>query len=112
MERTLDALSLRQRVTAHNVANLDSPGYKPFRVTFEDALSEALAAGDRGEQTADFPVRVMRSNGGRVREDGNGVDIDREMVSVAKTTIAYNAVAQQWSGMYGRMHLAVREGRR
>jgi flagellar basal-body rod protein FlgB len=113
LERTLDALGLRHRVTAHNVANVSTPGYKPLQVTFEQALCRALADESlSGRTVSDIPLRVVESTGGRVREDGNGVDIDQEMATVAKTTIAYNAVTQQWSGLYTRLRMAVREGRR
>ncbi|MGI6610599.1 MAG: flagellar basal body rod protein FlgB [Limnochordia bacterium] len=113
LERTLDALGLRHRVTAHNVANVSTPGYKPLQVTFEQALRRALADESlSGRTVSDIPLRVVESTGGRVREDGNGVDIDQEMATVAKTTIAYNAVTQQWSGLYTRLRMAVREGRR
>ena len=107
LELTLDALGLRQRVTAHNVANVETPGYKPYRVSFEQALAQALERKD-----LEVPLRVVRSARGRVREDGNGVDIEQEMVTAAKTSIAYQAVAQQWSGLYGRLRTAIREGRR
>jgi flagellar basal-body rod protein FlgB len=113
LERTLDALGLRHRVTAHNVANVSTPGYKPLQVTFEQALRRALADESlSGRTVSDIPLRVVESTGGRVREDGNGVDIDQEMATVAKTTTAYNAVTQQWSGLYTRLRMAVREGRR
>lgn len=107
LELTLDALGLRQRVTAHNVANVETPGYKPYPVSFEQALAQALERKD-----LEVPLRVVSSARGRVREDGNGVDIEQEMVTAAKTSIAYQAVAQQWSGLYGRLRTAIREGRR
>ena len=34
----LDALSLRQRVIADNIANVNTPGFLAGRVQFEDAL--------------------------------------------------------------------------
>lgn len=117
MERTLDALGLRQRVIANNVANVNTPGFKPSEVSFEQALSQALQADAASGSVANgaalaTPIRVVQVTGTRMREDGNGVDIDKEMVDVAKTTIAYNAMTQQWSGLYGRLRMAIREGRR
>lgn len=111
LEFALDALSLRHRVSAHNVANVNTPGYKPFQVVFEQALTQALGAGPSSGHL-EAPVRVVESTRGRVREDGNGVDIDQEMLTVAKTTITYDAVALQWGSLYGRLRTAVREGRR
>lgn len=117
LERTLDALGLRQRVTAHNVANVNTPGYKPLEVTFEEELSKALrtdaATGFQGARAATrFNIGLVESVGAQLREDGNGVDIDKEMVTTAKTALAYHAVTQQWSDLYGRLQTAIREGRR
>ncbi|HHT26247.1 MAG TPA: flagellar basal body rod protein FlgB [Firmicutes bacterium] len=117
LERTLDALGLRQRVTAHNVANVNTPGYKPLAVSFEAELRKALqidaAAGGKNPQTATrFTIGLAEGPGAGVRIDGNAVDIDKEMVTTAKTTLAYQAVTQQWSDLYGRLRMAVREGRR
>lgn len=107
LELTLDALGLRQRVTAHNVANVETPGYRPYRVSFEESLARAVARKD-----LEVPVQVVTATRGRVREDGNGVDIEQEMVTAAKTSIAYQAAAQQWSGLQARLRTAIREGRR
>jgi flagellar basal-body rod protein FlgB len=116
LEQTMDALGLRQRVTADNVANVNTPGFKPSEVTFEEALGQALQADSNSGQASiaatRFPVQVTKNEGARMREDGNGVDIDKEMVTTAKTTIAYNAMTLQWSGLYGRLRMAIREGRR
>lgn len=43
--KALDGLALRATVTAHNVANANSPGYRPLAVTFEDALRSAAREG-------------------------------------------------------------------
>lgn len=44
--KALDGLSARQTVTAHNIANAGTPGYRPLRVTFEAALAQAAKGGD------------------------------------------------------------------
>lgn len=43
--KALDGLSMRAVVTAHNIANGGTPGYRPLRVTFEDALAKAASGG-------------------------------------------------------------------
>lgn len=44
----LDALALQQRVTATNIANVNTPYYTARRVEFKDALREAIADADVG----------------------------------------------------------------
>ena len=41
LSRALSASSLRQKVIAHNLANLNTPGYKRYCVDFEKQLSRA-----------------------------------------------------------------------
>ena len=41
INKALDGLTMRSLATAQNIANAGSPSYRPFRVTFEDALQSA-----------------------------------------------------------------------
>ena len=44
IESALDSVSLRQRVTADNIANMNTPGFKASRVEFENSLASAMAS--------------------------------------------------------------------
>lgn len=46
VQAALRGLALRSDVRAHNVANVNTPGFQAQRVDFESALSAALGAGD------------------------------------------------------------------
>src|SRR5713226_9165115 len=98
IEKALDGLALRQRVTSDNVANVDTPGYRASRVEFEDVLHSALERGrgaDGSEPEQRPRVVTPRLHG---QSDGNNVDIDTEMVLLAETNLTYNALAQVTSG--------------
>jgi flagellar basal-body rod protein FlgB len=43
--KALDALSVRATVTAHNIANANSPDFRPLKLTFEEALRAAAPFG-------------------------------------------------------------------
>lgn len=43
LEQALDGLSRRQQLIASNLANIDTPGYRPMSVDFEAALRAELA---------------------------------------------------------------------
>ena len=45
LRSALDGLAYRQRVSANNVANVDTPGFTASTVDFEDSLRGALADG-------------------------------------------------------------------
>lgn len=95
LEKGLDASSLRQRVIANNVANVDTPGFKRSDVDFSAVLGEAL-----GRTATPLPLKltseqhlpgiadsaqtgVVVDQSTTLRNDGNNVDIDKEMTNVA-----------------------------
>ncbi len=125
LEKALDASWLRNEVIAHNIANADTPGYKKYKVKFEEELRSALEASAlRGKKTRlkhlDIGVspidevrpRVVRTGGTQMREDGNNVDMDEEMTSLAKNAIMYNALVQKISGEFSKLKMVINEGRK
>ena len=44
--KALDGLQLRSTATAQNIANANSPGYRPLSVSFEEELAAAAARGE------------------------------------------------------------------
>ncbi|MCB9134650.1 MAG: flagellar basal body rod protein FlgB [Anaerolineales bacterium] len=104
----LDGLSLRQQIIGHNLANVDTPGYKAEQVNFESTLRRALdeeAPQDLTltktdpahlpfrDDSTDF-TRITLRKGGSTRADGNNVDIDVELVQMTETNMRYQALTQ------------------
>lgn len=97
MERALDVMSRRQQLLASNIGNVDTPGYRTQDIDFSAALQRATRAPGRGLllRTADprhvavaahaANVRPAPVEGLTVRNDGNDVSIDREMLALAET---------------------------
>ncbi|HYF93963.1 MAG TPA: flagellar basal body rod protein FlgB [Symbiobacteriaceae bacterium] len=109
LERGLEAASLRQRILAHNVANVATPGFKRSRVEFEDQLAVALAEG----QDPDAVVpRVEVDKDSEGRPDGNNVDIELEMTRMAENQIFYAALTRELSNQFERLRMAINDGRR
>ena len=101
MSRLLDVASLRHRVIAQNVANVNTPGYHALAVTFEDAFARALSW--QGQEAAEqVQPQIVESADGPERADGNNVDIDVEMAALSKNTLLYRTFAQILSA-----HLAI-----
>lgn len=117
----LDGVSSRQRATAHNIANAETPGYKRQTVPFETWLEQSLAGSGRLELSRSHPrhlstTRTMRHTASVeevnvMRNDGNNVDIEREAAQLAKDTILYNALVQQLNSRYTAMRSVIRDGR-
>lgn len=109
LEMGLAASSLRQRVLAHNIANVGTPGFKRSRVEFERQLAEAVQ--ERREVTALEPV-VVRETNSTGRPDGNNVDIELEMTQLAENQVLYSALTRQLSDHFARLRSVINDGRR
>lgn len=92
-EARLHWLDARQRVLAQNVANADTPGFRPADMRpFTQALAGAQAVVARTDPRHLAPSRDARAQRERRVErsmDGNGVALDREAIRIADTETAH-----------------------
>lgn len=102
MRSALDALSMRSRVIADNVANIHTPGFLAGRVSFEDALAKAVSQG-QGAVTA----RVNRSLE-PTRTNGNNVNLDAETLLHIDTNLRYEVATRAINGHYSAIRTASR----
>jgi flagellar basal-body rod protein FlgB len=93
LARLLDVYSVRHRVIAQNVANVNTPNYHQLDVDFEDAFMRALSSHDPSSLSRVKPA-VVENAEGPDRADGNNVDIDFEMARLNKNTLLYRTFAQ------------------
>lgn len=87
LQQAMNAASLRHRVIANNLANVNTPGYRALEVQFEDELAKHLKDPKAAVPTvaeADLPERA----------DGNTVDLDRELGAMNKNSLLYQAASQ------------------
>ena len=99
LERALDGLAMRQRVTASNIANQSVPGYKRRTVSFEDQLDRAARGGEFRPQ-----VTVDRSGGG---VDGNNVKPEKEVGVLTRIELSYQTLSQVLGMDAGTVSLAL-----
>ena len=126
IKAALEGLTARQRTIADNVANVDTPEFKASRVSFETQLKQAIgsieqplpmakvqnAVAGPGEAPAEVkPSVILESDLGR-RNDGNNVDVDREMLELADTNVRFNALIQVMSSKIAGLRYAINDGRR
>ncbi|HWQ89596.1 MAG TPA: flagellar basal body rod protein FlgB [Desulfitobacteriaceae bacterium] len=121
LEKGLDASSLRQKVLADNVANVDTPEFKRSDVDFQAVLGAELE-----NEAEKLPLQTTApqhlsgiNNGGEqgvktdnatsIRNDGNNVDIDREMANVAENGIYYNAATRTISSQLNLLRMVIQE---
>ena len=47
LERGMDGMWLKQQIASHNIANVETPGYKAKKVEFRDVLYETAQGTER-----------------------------------------------------------------
>ncbi len=102
----------RHAAIAANIANADTPGYRAVDVTFARMVERAglrLATTHPGHrQPARWaPREAVVPAGGLPRRDGNDVDIDREMVKLARNQIEYQFLTRVLGGRFRKLKEAI-----
>jgi flagellar basal-body rod protein FlgB len=83
----LDLSASQAKLTAANMANIDTPGYRAVGMDFEAEMREAMADVEQGK--AQRPVRVKTVDGLIARPDGNNVSMDREGLNLAEAQLKF-----------------------
>jgi flagellar basal-body rod protein FlgB len=128
LEKSLDVSTLRNKVIANNVANVDVPNFKRSEVDFESELRRVIDEREeirrgkieaRVSDTRHIPFdaeRGVRSVHPRInldystsyRNDGNNVDIEKEIVDASKNQMVYNSAVQSISQNFKILKMVMR----
>jgi flagellar basal-body rod protein FlgB len=122
---SLNMRLMRQNVISSNIANQETPGYHAKKLDFEEALARALDIdGMRGMSISNqdhFPVGggsmsklapdIYENPDGAVNNDGNTVDLEKEMASLTENSIMYKAALQLINKKMAAIKYAISEGR-
>jgi flagellar basal-body rod protein FlgB len=104
LHAALTGLAERQRVTADNIANLQTPGFLAGRVDFESALRGALTDGESPDISPGTIARSLEPT----RTDGNNVNLDQETIIATETGLRYQLALNALDGKYNVMRTALR----
>jgi flagellar basal-body rod protein FlgB len=85
--RYLDLAAADAKLTAVNMANVDTPGYRTVGMDFETEMREAMDDVNRGRPAR--KVHVAEVDGLVARPDGNNVSIDRESLHLAEAQLKF-----------------------
>ncbi|TCR63501.1 flagellar basal body rod protein FlgB [Bosea sp. BK604] len=112
----------RQKLLAENVANADSPGFRPL-----DLKAPEFSRGGNGSvsgvalaQTSPGHMGSSGQRGGfdsakaqrfEVTPNGNGVNLEDEMMKVAQNQADYQLAASLYTKGLGLMKIAIGKGR-
>jgi flagellar basal-body rod protein FlgB len=104
--KALDGLDARQAATAQNIANANSPGSRPIRVTFEESLRTAASQG-RGAIADVVPRTEFAPASGFASE----MRLDLEIATASQTAMRYSALINVLEGRGSIMRAAIAGGR-
>jgi flagellar basal-body rod protein FlgB len=114
LEASLSFHRERHAVLAGNVANLDTPGYRPLDLTRRSADDPAdLAVTDPGHvATQDSPEIVTSfDDGGQLQgPDGNAVSLERELAKIDANRARYATAAELVSRRLALLRYAAGDG--
>jgi flagellar basal-body rod protein FlgB len=96
LNAALDGVALRQRVTADNIANVDTPGYRASSVDFETSLRAAIAAGD---PQAAAPAELSATDT-PVGPNDNNVDLRKETLAAVQSQFQYQILTRATTDRY------------
>lgn len=127
-DKTTDALAtsikmrqIRQNVTSGNIANAETPHYHAKKMEFEQALANALdmdgmnsLATSHGEHFAlgtkpSVSPEIYENPDVSVNNDGNTVDLEKEMSLLAENSILYKSAVQLINKKLAALKYAISE---
>lgn len=125
LQTSANMRQLRQNIISSNIANAETPGYHAKKLDFEEALARSLDLdGLRGLSTnhenhipvgggslANVRPDIYENPEGQVSNDGNTVNLEKEMSSLAENSALYRAAIQLINKKLGALKYAASEGR-
>ena len=126
LERSLQYMSARHRLLACNIANIETPGFRPVDVSpaaFQGALREAIEAGRTdasgslkfdeaapiafGPSGTELKPQVLAEN--IMFHDGNDRSMERLMQRVHENVYAFRMASQMLRNQFELLNTAIRE---
>lgn len=124
-ERGLGYHLRRHELLTSNVANMQTPGYRPLELRFRDVLdaassvqrtdprhlSDAAPAGTAAADGAISPDDVYDDGVVAPAPDGNAVSMERQMAKMAANSLRYRATSEMINRRLGLLRYAANDGR-
>jgi len=125
LQKCLDASALRHKVISNNIANATTPGFKASDISFQEEVKKLLQEKNGQNEKIGLSVtaknhispsppdlselmpRVIASDTYR-QIDGNNVDIDREMSTLAENSLSYRTYTRLLGDVFSGITSAIR----
>lgn len=119
LHRSLDYHSKRHNLLSSNVANADTPGFRPaelLRVPEENVvhnlpLARTEGAHLRPEGAQDDPrLAVVEDSSQPIGADGNAVSLDRELAKISANDLRFESAAKLVKAHLGMLRYVAMDG--
>ena len=124
LQTSLNMRQMRHNLTSSNIANAETPGYKAQKLDFEEALARSIdidglrgmstSSEDHfsvGGKTASVKPDIYNNPEGATANDGNSVELEKEMSSLSENAILYKTALQLINKKMAALKYAASEGR-
>ena len=120
LSHALDYQSANHKVISGNLANIDTPGFRPQELSFDKELERAVEKNDLSLRKTN-PNHFSHYTGGLQHEGPNfeihktnsdKLNIDREMARMMQNNLLYEASARLLSKKFEALKTAIDSGRR
>lgn len=103
LSNLLQEAEVRHKIVSQNIANLNSPGYRSLDVRFDRSLESEAG---QSEAVVDSAV-VEETDGLLTRENGNNVDLDRELGSLTKNSMEFETYSHLLVSKFSLLRSAI-----
>ena len=124
LERSLDLRASNQKLIVSNLANLDTPNYKAFKMLVAEQMKHSPVSGapmpmvrthgghmaPRSGHMENPVVERVESNPRSIRGDGNTVELETEMSNLAENTLLYNTATRIVANKFNLLKSVIKGG--
>lgn len=98
----LRGLEAQRQAAEHNIANVETPGFKARQVSFEQALRDAIGRDDPSAAAITTSLSTAPT-----RIDGSNVDLEDEVTSLEVNALQQQLITEALNSRYTRLRTAI-----
>ncbi|NCD32776.1 MAG: flagellar basal body rod protein FlgB [Spartobacteria bacterium] len=107
LSKVMDITTVRHRVLADNMANVNTPKFRRSDVHFLDALRDAMDSDGGPDAIRDVQGTIDIDDESPASPDGNNVSIQKELAEMSQNQMLYNFAARAVNRKYAGLKKAI-----
>jgi len=122
LETSLNGSTARQNTIAHNMSNINTPGFKQFLVNVEEQIANLQSKFGPlplkinspkhiGNDANMSEFEIERDTSPALRADGNNVNLEEQMTAMVKNDVYFNGALNQVNKKIAMKKYVISDGR-